>query len=175
PIDDYNTMSWSVTWHPTRPLNEKELERMRAYPTGGIHVGDAGILPPTTQAWGRWMPRANAGNDYELDYDAQKNAVFSGILNLALQDSGMQESMGPIYDRAQEHLGASDTGIIQMRKRLINAAIALRERGATPTGVNTPAAYRVRSAGVVLPRGAVWVEAAQDHLVARPGIHLASA
>ena len=175
PVDDYNTMSWSITWHPTRALTEQELDRMRAYPTGGIHVGDEGILPPTTQAWGRWMPRANASNDYEVDYDAQKTAVFSGILNLALQDSGMQESMGPVYDRTQEHLGASDTGIIQMRKRLINAAIALRERGLTPTGVDTPAAYRVRSAGVVLPRSAVWVEAAQDHLVARPGVHLASA
>ena len=175
PIDDENTMSWSITWHPTRPLTEKELERMRSYPTGGIHVGQDGILPPTTQAWGRWMPKANASNDYLLDHEAQKTQLFSGILNLALQDSGMQESMGPIYDRTQEHLGASDTGIIQMRKRLINAALALRERGLTPTGVDTPAAYRVRSAGVVLPRTAVWVEAAQGHLTARPGIHLASA
>ena len=175
PIDDEHTMTWSITWHPTRPLTEKELERMRAYPTGGIHVGDEGLLPATTQPWGRWMPRANASNDYELDHEAQKGALFSGILNLALQDSGMQESMGPIYNRTQEHLGASDTGIIQMRRRLINAAIALRERGVTPTGVDTPAAYRVRSAGVVLPRKAMWVEAAQDHLVARPGIHLASA
>jgi nitrite reductase/ring-hydroxylating ferredoxin subunit len=175
PVDDYNTMSWSITWHPTRPLTGKELERMRAYPTGGIHVGDEGILAPTTQAWGRWMPRANASNDYELDIEAQKTVLFSGILNLALQDSGMQESMGPIYNRTQEHLGASDTGIIQMRKRLINAAILLRERGVTPTGVDSPAAYRVRSAGVVLPRSAAWVEAAQDHLTARPGVHLGSA
>jgi phthalate 4,5-dioxygenase len=175
PIDDENTMSWSITWHPTRALTEKELERMRAYPTGGIHVGEEGIQPASTQAWGRWMPKANGSNDYLLDHEAQKTRLFSGILNLALQDSGMQESMGPIYNRTQEHLGASDTGIIQMRKRLISAAIALRERGVTPTGVDTPAAYRVRSAGVVLPRKAVWVEAAQDHLQARPGIHLASA
>jgi phthalate 4,5-dioxygenase oxygenase subunit len=175
PVDDHNTMSWSITWHPTRALTEKELERYRSYPTGGIHIGEEGILPATTQPWGKWMPKPNAGNDYELDYEAQKTQLFSGILNLALQDSGMQESMGPIYNRTQEHLGSSDTGIIQMRKRLISAAIALREKGITPTGVDSPEAYRVRSAGVVLPRTAIWAEAAQDHLVARPGIHLASA
>lgn len=175
PIDDYNTMSWSITWHPVRPLTEKELERMRSYPTGGIHVGDDGLLPPTTQAWGRWMPKANTGNDYLLDHEAQRTTLFSGILNLALQDSGMQESMGPIYNRTQEHLGSSDTGIIQVRRRVISAATALHERGVTPTGVDTPEAYRVRSAGVVLPRSTVWFEGAQDHLMARPGIHLASA
>jgi phthalate 4,5-dioxygenase oxygenase subunit len=175
PIDDYNTMSWSITWHPTRDLTEAELERMRSYPTGGIHVGEDGLLPSTTRAWGRWVPRANAGNDYELDHEAQKTRLFSGILNLALQDSGMQESMGPIYNRTQEHLGASDTGIIQIRRRVLNAALDLRDRGAPPPGVDAPEAYRVRSAGVVLPRRAVWLEAAGDHLAARPGIHLASA
>jgi hypothetical protein len=175
PIDDHNTMSWSITWHPTRALTEKELVRYRSYLTGGIHIGAEGLLPDTTQPWGKWMPKPNAGNDYLLDYAAQKNELFSGILNLALQDSGMQESMGPIYNRTQEHLGSSDTGIIQMRRRLINAAVALRDKGITPTGVDAPQAYRVRSAGVVLPRTAVWVDAAQDHLVARPGIHPASA
>jgi phthalate 4,5-dioxygenase oxygenase subunit len=175
PVDDFNTMTWSITWHPTRDLTDAELDQMRSYPTGGIHVGDDGLLPPTTQAWGRWLPKANASNDYLLDHEAQRTRMFSGILNLALQDSGMQESMGPIYNRTQEHLGASDTGIIQVRRRVINAAIELRDRGVTPTGVDSPEAYRVRSAGVVLPRTAVWVEAAQDHLMARPGVHLASA
>jgi len=83
--------------------------------------------------------------------------------------------MGPIYNRTQEHLGASDTGIIQVRRRVINAAIELRDRGTAPTGVDRPEAYRVRSAGVVLPRTAIWLEAAREHLTATPGVHLASA
>ena len=86
----------------------------------------------------------------------------------------MQESMGPIYDRTREHLGASDTAIIQVRRRWLRAARALREQGVTPAGVESAASYRVRSAGVVLPRDADWVAGAQDWLNAHPERHLAS-
>jgi hypothetical protein len=92
-----------------------------------------------------------------------------------MQDQAMQESMGPIYDRTKEHLGASDTAIIQVRRRWLRAARALREQGVTPAGVDCPEAYRVRSAGVILPRDtADWAEAARDWLVAHPDRHLAS-
>jgi hypothetical protein len=86
----------------------------------------------------------------------------------------MQESMGAIYDRSLEHLGSSDTGIIQVRRRWLKAAQQLRDSGITPTGVNAAASYRVRSAAVILPRQAAWVEGAQDHLQAREGVHLDS-
>jgi hypothetical protein len=92
-----------------------------------------------------------------------------------MQDQAMQESMGAIYDRSQEHLGASDTGIIQVRRRWLKAATELREKGATPTGVNKPESYYVRSAGVVLPRDAAWVEASRDWLTAREGVSVDSA
>jgi hypothetical protein len=82
--------------------------------------------------------------------------------------------MGPIYDRTQEHLGSSDTGIIQVRRRWLRAAQQLRDSGVTPTGVSSASSYRVRSAAVILPRDASWVEGAQDHLQAREGVHLDS-
>jgi hypothetical protein len=91
-----------------------------------------------------------------------------------MQDQAMQESMGPIYDRSKEHLGSSDTGIIQVRRRWLKAATALRESGVTPTGVNAPETYRVRSAALLLPREASWVEGAKDHLEGREGVHLDS-
>ncbi len=49
--------------------------------------------------------------------------------------------------------------IIQVRRRLIQAARALRERGVTPPGVDEPALYRVRPVGAILPPGADWIEA----------------
>ena len=70
--------------------------------------------------------------------------------------------MGPIYDRTQERLGTSDTMIIRTRKRLIDAAKALRDAGQNPPGVDNPGVYAVRSGGVVLPRGADWVEATKE-------------
>lgn len=70
--------------------------------------------------------------------------------------------MGPIIDRAAEHLGASDEMVIRTRRRLINAAKALRDRAQTPPGVDDASVYRYRSGGVILPRGADWREATNE-------------
>ena len=57
-------------------------------------------------------------------------------------------SMGPIYNRSHEHLGTTDALIIRTRRRMINAAKALRDDGITPPGVDNPEIYRQRSGGV---------------------------
>jgi hypothetical protein len=49
--------------------------------------------------------------------------------------------------------------IIRARRRVINAAKALRDGGVVPPGVDQPEVYRHRSGGVVLPRSADWLEA----------------
>jgi hypothetical protein len=84
---------------------------------------------------------------------------YTGIPSVSLEDHAVTESMGPIYDRTQERLGSTDAMIIRTRRRLIGAATALRDRGTTPPGVDQPAAYRLRSGGVVLPADADWTEA----------------
>ena len=125
--------------------------------------------------WGsRWRPKAHRDNNYLLDYERQRTKEFTGLPGVAMQDQAMQEGMGPIYDRSMEHLGSSDTGIIQVRRRWLKAASAMRESGVTPIGVNAPETYRVRSAAVILPREAAWVEGARDHLEGREGVHLDS-
>jgi len=70
--------------------------------------------------------------------------------------------MGAIYDRTHEHLGTSDVMVIRTRRRVINAARALRDQGVTPPGVDDPTVYRVRSGGVILPRNADWLEATKE-------------
>ena len=65
--------------------------------------------------------------------------------------------MGAINDRTQEHLGTTDAMIIRTRRRLIDAARALREHGTVPPGVDQPELYRTRTGGVVLPRSADWL------------------
>jgi hypothetical protein len=52
--------------------------------------------------------------------------------------------------------------VIRTRRRVLNAAKALRDAGTAPPGVDEPAAYRCRSGGVVLPREADWLEATKD-------------
>lgn len=52
--------------------------------------------------------------------------------------------------------------VIRTRKRLLDAARALRDRGQVPPGVDNPEVYAVRSGGVVLPRTASWLEATTE-------------
>jgi hypothetical protein len=67
------------------------------------------------------------------------------------QDAAVTESPGPIVDRSREHLGTSDTAVIQLRKRLIDGARALAE-GRPPAAAATPGLYRIRAGSAVIAR-----------------------
>jgi phthalate 4,5-dioxygenase oxygenase subunit len=58
-----------------------------------------------------------------------------------MEDMVVQESMGPIYDRRREHLGASDVAVIQLRRVLLDAVRAF-SKGEAPLGLGEPVAYR---------------------------------
>ncbi|MGE5134900.1 MAG: Rieske 2Fe-2S domain-containing protein [Gemmatimonadota bacterium] len=121
------------------------------------------LLPNTTGWYGRFRPEANESNDYFLDREAQeRDEEYSGIEGIHMQDQAITESMDPIYDRTQEHLGSSDAMVIRVRRRLIAAAKALAADGTVPPGVDRPEAYRQRSGGVILDEDADWIEATKD-------------
>jgi Rieske oxygenase family protein len=92
----------------------------------------------------------------------QKGESYTGLPSVVLEDQAITESMGPIYDRSQEHLGTSDIMIIRTRLRLIRAAQALWDKAEVPPGVDRPEFYRQRSGGVILPRSVDWFEATRD-------------
>jgi phthalate 4,5-dioxygenase len=157
PIDDENCWTFSMNWHPTRPLTADELASMRA--GKGIHCE---LMP------GTFRPRANRDNDYLMDRDAQRNGrSFSGIEGISIQDSSIQESVGRIQDRTKENLVSTDNAIIMARRRLLKAAQALATDGAMPPGC-APAHQRVRSASLVLPGDVAFKEGAREALVAHP-------
>jgi len=163
PIDDENCWAWSFDYHPIRALTDIEVAAMRE--GKGIHTR---TIP------GTYIPLANRNNDYLIDRAAQKaGETYSGVAGIAMQDASLQESMGPIIDRAKEHLTTTDNGIIMARRRLMRAARELAEQGVAPPGTD-PATHRVRSAAVVLPAGQVFQEAAREALTARPGVAPAS-
>jgi hypothetical protein len=94
PIDDENCLTWTFTYHPTRPLSEMELDTMRN--GGGIHVQ---LIP------GTFRPVINKDNDYMIDRVAQKEGrTYCGVSGIAMQDASIQESMGPIQDRSKRIL-----------------------------------------------------------------------
>ncbi|HET9822246.1 MAG TPA: Rieske 2Fe-2S domain-containing protein [Burkholderiaceae bacterium] len=158
PIDDHNCWAWSFDYHPTRALTPEERQAM--LDGKGIHVR---YVP------GTYIPLQNKNNDYLMDRAAQKAGIsYSGIEGIAMQDASLQESMGPVQDRTRENLVGTDNGIIMTRQRLMRAAKALVEKGELPPG-RTPEHQRVRSAAVLLPRGAAFKDAAADALRAAPG------
>jgi hypothetical protein len=74
----------------------------------------------------------------------------------------MTEAMGPIYRRWKEHLGSTDAMVIFVRRRLLDAAKALRDRGVSPANVANPSINRIRSASIMLPDGQSWAEATEE-------------
>ena len=93
-------MLYSVDFHPSRPLTEEDLARTKA--GLGIHTEN---IPGTDHAV------RNRGNDYLIDRALQASGKsYTGMKGFGTQDCAIQESMGPIADRASEHLLASRRG-----------------------------------------------------------------
>ena len=115
---------------------------------GGVHVEGDRLLPPTNEPGGAWRPRANRSNDYEIDRHAQRTARFAGPPGMSAQDAALQESMGTIFDRSSEHLGAADTAIIVMRRQLMRMAREL-EQGIEPTMLSNPDHFRTAPLAIV--------------------------
>jgi hypothetical protein len=84
--------------------------------------------------------KKNISNDYLLDRDLQRTSTFTGIEGINTQDVAVQEGMGAILDRTQEHLGATDRAVITLRRLLMEATRTV-EAGGSPRGAD-PSAYR---------------------------------
>ena len=70
--------------------------------------------------------------------------------------------MGPIADRTQEHLLASDAGIIKIRRLLLQA---LKNHAAgKPLPGMRPESYRVRSARCEAPKGQPIADLIERHV-----------
>jgi len=110
---------------------------------------------------------------YRIDYELQKELTI-GIPFLGnLQDRAMTETMGPIYDRTQEHLGTTDAMVIFVRRRLLEAARALRDEGAVPANVDDGNLCRVRPASALLPEGESWIGATEKARQSDAGVPIA--
>jgi phthalate 4,5-dioxygenase len=152
PIDDENTMLYSVDFNPQRPLTEADLARSRAH--NGIHTDN---IPGTDRA------RQNKDNDYLIDRELQASGKsFTGMKGLGIQDCAIQESMGPIADRTIEHLGISDTAIVKIRRLLLQT---LKDHAAgKPLPGADPKSWRVRSARYSVPKEASFATTMEEHV-----------
>jgi hypothetical protein len=154
PMDDEHTMFFNMQGGGTRrPVG----------PSGAAGITGLEKLPNTSDWYGRFRLVSNSQNDYRIDRQRQRDGLsFTGIPGIHTEDQAVTESMGPIYDRTIEHLSSADAMVIRVRRRLLEAARALDEKGVVPYSVEHPEVYRQRSGGVILPDGADWVEATAE-------------
>jgi hypothetical protein len=174
PMDDEHTMTFGLRAGKGRQMemdrrtqDATTSEAYRQFIARRTAQAQSGrqLLPNTTDWYGRFRSAANLQNDFFIDRDLQRLKEgpdgFTGIATVQTQDQAMTNSMGPIYDRSQEHLGTSDAMIIRSRRRLINAATTFAETGATPLTVDHPEFYRIRSGSTILPIDADWMQATE--------------
>src|SRR5262245_39749427 len=95
PIDDENCMVYNLIYSfGEKPIEDKDgIERFRGRGFGDI----------TTD----YRKVRNKNNNWLIDRQRQRTESFSGIEGINTQDHAVQESMGRIVDRTQEHLGTS--------------------------------------------------------------------
>jgi phthalate 4,5-dioxygenase oxygenase subunit len=152
PIDDNNTMLYSINFHPTRALTDEDLEREKAW--RGIHTEN---IPGSDRAI------ANRDNDYLIDRALQAGGrSYTGMKGLGVQDCALQESMGPIADRSLERLLPSDLALAQIR-RLLLKAVRDHMAGKPIPGLD-PECYRVRSTRFEAPKDAPVADMIRQHL-----------
>ncbi len=172
PVDDENTRFWAIVWNPIEDMSPEELEyKGRLKPIPGFELDE--YLPDGDGPLERGRLAGNAANNYLIDYEAQKDQRFSGIPTFHLQDMAMTESMGAIADRSQEHLGRSDTMIIQVRRRIQASLKAYEADQTPPDGVDNPHVYGVRTASMLLDQQTNWLEGAGAYLKAFTDIPVA--
>jgi phenylpropionate dioxygenase-like ring-hydroxylating dioxygenase large terminal subunit len=160
PIDDETTWVFAFSYHPTRALTEGELVHMR----GGSAIHSE-LIP------GTFAPVHNKSNGYAAGAPDAKQP-WMRIQNFQDQDVAITESMGPLYDRTQEHLGSTDNAIIQSRRRIINGAKALMNGQAPRANARD---FSLRPVSVKLDRDIVkWSEAVAEPMEARPETFMAS-
>ena len=93
-------------------------------------------------------------NDWMIDRQVQKTDTFTGIYGINTQDRAVQESMGAIVDREQEHLGQADRAIIVTR-RMLQQAIDVVKDGGEPAGI-APTYYDLRAAECTIGSDEDW-------------------
>ena len=107
PIDDHHSMRYNIHFRRNRAIDAEERQHEEEIGPDFVKI-------------------RNLKNDYLIDRAKQKRENFTGMGPIFMvHDACATETMGPIYDRSQEHLGISDITVIAVRKFLLKAARAV--------------------------------------------------
>ncbi len=144
PVDDTNTMTYWIAWHDTKGIDQ-DAWRKFLHARVGVEL-DANYRKIRT-----------LDNWFMQDREAMKHGDFTGIGGIPAQDMAMWESMGPITDRSEDHLGASDMAVSQFRRLMIGAAKRFAQ-GEPAIGTTEPHIPLVNLSSYegIMPKGTDW-------------------
>lgn len=165
PIDDHHTLALMFSYTPDHPINEKSRKLFKSGHKGREtgHHSDVAYAPrPITEPFPKYWSRFNRANAYEYNY-------ATGMPGLWLEDAACQSGVSAIYDRTQEHLGTSDTGIARVRRLLLENAKKIAQNGAAPAVGASPASFMLRAVSLTIPADADWAELGREHMQAELG------
>ena len=146
PMDDTHTAFYFIAWgHPSKTPETATWRRFLRQ-TIGIDLDD------------RYRPLRNEDNRFWQNREAMKAGNFTGITGFPNQDVAMWVSMGPIANRADERLGASDLAIVEFRKQMLDAVKAVQQgQPAIGTGERAISAA-ICAYQAVIPKTTDWRE-----------------
>ena len=154
PVDDHHTMFYYIVWKRDGAIDGETLKKYNA--NMGLHVGtdlDENFVS-IRQRDNTWMQNRAA---------MARGDSYSGIHGINMEDIAVHESMGPIYDRTKEHLGASDLAVIHFRRQMIEAAEAFAQSGKTPRDLRAAFDYsRLRTGEGMVPHSERWQVVMED-------------
>jgi phthalate 4,5-dioxygenase oxygenase subunit len=146
PEDDHNTIFYFIAWNGSdKPGIDADAWRKFNVLQWGTDV-DKDFNGVRTRE-----------NMYGQDRVAMKAGNFTGIQGIPTQDIAMWEGMGPISDRSQERIGASDVAVVAFRRLMVEAARAMRDGGpAIGTGAPRIPHATISSFEGVVPKSTNW-------------------
>jgi len=114
PMDDTNTAFYFMAWGHTAQTPDTATWRKFLGQQIGPDLDD------------KYQPLRNRANMFWQDRTAMKAGNYTGITGFPNQDIAMWLTMGPIADRTDERLGASDLAIVEFRKQMLQAVRAFQ-------------------------------------------------
>jgi len=149
PQDDESTSTYMIDASATMPLDRQARLKRSGLTSERFYRNNDFIA--------QWHDRL--GQDRAAMRSRQSWTGFSGI---SQEDAIISVSMGPIYDRSQEHLVPADVAIVRLRRRLLES-VRLNQAGKAPLGLTIADMSKMRGFDTEWDIARPWQEIAPDH------------
>ena len=144
PIDDTTSAFYFIAWGNPDTTPTTADWRAFNHTVPGVDLDE------------NWASKRLLENWFDQDREKMKDGSFTGIPGIPNQDIAMWVGMGPIVDRTQDVLGASDLAIVEFRRLMVDAAKAV-DAGAPAIGSDsTIVQTQIASFEGVIPKETNW-------------------